>query len=98
MRFAVAETRSRNPRISLRAPGMAGDFIGASPVARFCRSCGASKPISQSRRQGEAQVRRREAGLEGGSGVSRSKLLCSWQLERRELCERLEARSKAAGR
>lgn len=37
------------------APGMARYFIGASPMARF----------SQSRRQGEGQGRRREAGSEG---------------------------------
>jgi hypothetical protein len=37
------------------APGMARYFIGASPMVRF----------SQSRRQGEGQGRRREAGSEG---------------------------------
>jgi len=34
-------------------------------MARFCRTCGASNPATQSRRQGEGQGRRREAGSEG---------------------------------
>ena len=38
-------------------PGMARYFVGESPMARF----------SQSRRQGEGQGRRREAGSEGSS-------------------------------
>ena len=40
-------------------PGMARYFMGASPMARF---------ITQSRRQGEGQGRRREAGS-GGSPI-----------------------------
>ncbi len=50
--------KSRAGRSLLRVPGMARYFMGASPMARF----------TQSRRQGEGQGRRREAGS-GGSPI-----------------------------
>jgi len=37
-------------------------------MARFCRTCGGSRRTTQSRRQGEGQVRRREARC-GGSPI-----------------------------
>jgi hypothetical protein len=49
---------SGGPSTQTCAPGMARYFIGESPMARF----------SQSRRQGEGQGRRREAGS-GGSPI-----------------------------
>ena len=59
--------------------GMARYFVGVNPTARLCRAEGKEK--------GKGVVARR--GLKGGSEVSRSKLLCSWPLERRELGERM---------
>ena len=59
---------SGGPSTQTCAPGMARYFIGGSPMARFCRTCGASNPTTQSRRQGEGQGRRREAGS-GGSPI-----------------------------
>ena len=50
--------RTTAPLIGTCAPGMARYFIGVSPMARY----------SQSRRQGEEQGRRREAGS-GGSSI-----------------------------
>jgi hypothetical protein len=56
----------------------------------------ARSPQPEGKEKGKGVATRRRA--EGGSRVSKSTLLCSWPLERRELCERLEAHSKAAGR
>ena len=47
--------QAARPSLWTCVPGMARYFVGESPMARF----------SQSRRQGEGQGRRREAGSEG---------------------------------
>ncbi len=53
---------------------MARYFTGASPMARSCRTCGASNPAAQSRRQGEGQALRREARC-GGSPIQSCRAL-----------------------
>ena len=67
-------------------------------MARFCCTCGASNPTTQIRGKEKGKGVAARRGLKGGSEVSRSKQFCSWPLERRELCERLKAQYKAAGR
>jgi hypothetical protein len=42
---------------------MARYFVGESPMARFCRTFGASNPATQSRRQGEGPGGWDEAGV-----------------------------------
>lgn len=67
-------------------------------MARFCHTCGESNPTTQSRRQGEGQERRREAESGGWKRGFQEQTALLLAAERRELCERLEAPSKAAER
>ena len=71
--------------VQVLRPGLAAPAVRLTPLRG-----------AEGKEKGRGVAARR--GPEGGSGVSKSKLPCSWPLERRELCGRLEAQSKAAGR
>jgi len=71
-------------RLEVLWPGFAAPAVRRTPLRR-----------AEGKEKGKVVAARR--GLEGGSGVSMSKLLCSWPLERRELCERLERPIQSCG-